>query len=94
MSHQRIRTGLIYLALMTPVLLGGCSDSMPPYVVIFESYFPSWLICAALGCVAALIARVLLVRWAIDEYLPFPLLTYLAIAVVVMFLISLLVFAR
>lgn len=67
---------------------------MPPYVVVFESYFPSWIVCASAGCIVAVLVRILLVRWDIDEYLPFPLLTYLAIAAVFMFLISLLVFSR
>lgn len=94
LSNRQIRVGLVCVATVSVVLLSGCATALPPYVVLFESYFPSWLVCAAAGCVAALVARVLLVRLAIDEYLPFPLLTYLAIAAIVMFLLSLLVFSR
>lgn len=75
-------------------LLTGCSSPLPPYVVLFDSYFPSWLVCFAAGCVAALLMRVLLVRWGVDEYIPFHLLTYLAVAATVAFLLSLLIFAR
>lgn len=85
------RAGLMFGAAQ---LLAGCSGALPPYVVVFESYFPSWLICAALGCVAALLARVVLVRLGVDEYLPLPFLTYLAMAAIVMFSLSLLIFAR
>jgi hypothetical protein len=94
MNHRHrgvARTGMAFAALL---LLAGCSPAMPPYVVIFESYFPSWLICAALGCVVALLARVLLARLGVDEYLPLPFVTYLAIAAIVMFVLSLSIFAR
>ncbi|MVW77710.1 YtcA family lipoprotein [Bordetella sp. 02P26C-1] len=94
MNHrhrQAVRMGTAFAAML---LLAGCSAALPPYVVVFESYFPSWLICAALGCVAALIARVVLVRLGLDEFLPLPFVTYLAIAAIVMFLLSLLLFAR
>ncbi|OZI72267.1 hypothetical protein CAL22_13480 [Bordetella genomosp. 12] len=74
--------------------LAGCSTSRPPYVVVFHSYFPSWIPCAIGGCIAAVLLRVILVRRGLDEYLPLHLLTYLAFAAAVMFMLSLLIFAR
>lgn len=88
------KAGLAFLAVLSVFLLAGCGEAQPPYVVLFESYFPSWLVSAAVGCIAALVVRVVLVRWGVHEYLPFPLLTYIAIAAIVMFLISLFIFSR
>lgn len=93
-NNRRIGLGRPWMAVVLTLLLTGCTSAIPPYVVLFNSYFPSWLLCAAIGCIAALLARVVLVRVGIDEYLPFPFLAYASIAAAVMFLISLLVFAR
>lgn len=89
---MRIRLGSA--AVVASWLLAGCAQSRPPYVVVFHSYFPSWIACAAAGCVAALLMRVLLVKWGIDELLPVHFLTYLAFAAAVMFLLSLVLFSR
>jgi hypothetical protein len=94
MSELMYRRGITCLAVLSVLLLAGCSTALPPYIVVFESYFPSWLVSATLGCIAALIVRVIFVRSGIDEYLPLPLLTYIAIAAIFMFLTSLLVFSR
>jgi len=75
-------------------LLAGCAGSRPPYVVLFDSYFPSWLLCAVAGCVAAIAMRAVLVRCGVDEYLPLRFLAYLSFAGAVMFLLSLVLFAR
>jgi len=82
------------LALVAVFLLAGCDGTLPPYVVLFESYFPSWIVSAAVGCIASLLVRVMLIKWGVHEYIPFPLLTYIAIAAIFMFLISILVFSR
>lgn len=87
-----LRPLLLFVVLLP--LLAGCSANRPPYVVLFHSYFPSWIACAAAGCIAAVLLRVVLVRRGVDEYLPLHLLTYLAFAAAVMFLLSLLIFAR
>ncbi|MGE8658721.1 MAG: YtcA family lipoprotein [Achromobacter sp.] len=85
---------LVSAVVVAPWFLAGCAQSRPPYVVLFDSYFPSWIACAVAGCLAAIIMRVLLVRAGIDELLPFNFLTYLAFAAAVMFLLSLLIFSR
>jgi len=83
---------LIYVSL--PLLLGGCNADRAPYVVLLNSYFPSWLACAVAGCIAALLMRVVLVRCGVDEHLPLRFLAYLSFAAAVMFLLSLSLFAR
>lgn len=93
-NNRGIGPGRAWTAVVLTLLLTGCTSAHPPYVVLFNSYFPSWLLCATIGCIAALIARVVLVRLGIDECLPFPFLVYVSIAAAVMFSISLLVFAR
>ena len=94
MNNRHIGLGRICIAVVSALVLSGCAGKNPPYVVLFNSYFPSWILCAVIGCIAALLVRVILVYWEIDEYLPLPLLVYVAIAAAVMFSVSLLVFAR
>ena len=47
---------------------------MGPQVSIIGSFFPSWMLCAAVGIVTAVLARYLLVLARVDPYLgPRPL---------------------
>jgi YtcA-like protein len=56
---------------------------MGPQINVVGSLFPSWMLCATIGIVATLLARRVLVRAGIDEYLrPRP-LVYLSQAVLV-----------
>ena len=71
-----------YAVLMT---MSGCSAA--PSQNILGSFFPAWLLCAALGVVAAVICWRLLVAARISEYLIAPPLVYLAIAASVTLLI-------
>lgn len=50
------------------VLLGGCDDA--PSRNILGSYFPSWMICALLGLVMALIARAIFKSAGILQEIP------------------------
>lgn len=59
--------------------LGGCTAA--PTMNVLGSFFPAWLACAALGVLAAALARLLLGRAGIASHLPLPPLTYLGIAV-------------
>ena len=51
----------------------------PPSQNILGSFFPAWLLCAALGAVIALLCRRLLSAAGIGEYLVAAPLVYLAI---------------
>jgi MFS superfamily sulfate permease-like transporter len=75
-------------------MLAGCSPRSAPYVTVFDSYFPAWILCAVIGMVGASLVRVLLVRWGIDEVLPWRVLVYLCLAAALMFLTSLVFFTR
>jgi hypothetical protein len=48
---------------------------------LFGSYFPAWMLCAALGIVATVIIRQILVLADISDYVVAPLLTYAGLAV-------------
>lgn len=63
------------LSLTAVIALTACSAS--PSRNILGSYFPTWMICALLGLVAAVVLRVVLGKAGIDEALPIPAVVYL-----------------
>lgn len=77
-----------------PVGLGGCVPEGAPAIPLLGAYFPSWLIAAAAGVGAALVARVVFVLVGLDDVLPFRLVVYVSLAVAVGFLVSAAVFGR
>jgi hypothetical protein len=52
-----------------------------PTMDLFGSYFPAWMLCAALGIVTAVFIRQILAVAGINDYVIAPLLTYAALAV-------------
>jgi len=68
-----VMSGLAMLA------MPACSSA--PSRSILGSYFPSWMICAIVGFIAAIAARGILRIWGIDKELPVPVVVYLAILV-------------
>ncbi|OVZ98710.1 hypothetical protein EQP49_19055 [Yersinia sp. 2105 StPb PI] len=80
--------------LLSAIALSGCTRAEAPSFALLGSYFPSWLACAFIGIIAAVIARVLFIRIGIDEVLPWRLLVYVCLALAVAFMCSLLLFAR
>jgi hypothetical protein len=71
------RASMTALALMVIGLMTGCSGS--PSRSILGSYFPSWMVCALIGLVAALLARVALKATGLLGELPAPLVVLLSI---------------
>jgi hypothetical protein len=59
--------------------VAGCSYS--PTMDLLGSYFPAWMLCAAVGIVAAVIIRQILAVTGINDYVIAPLLTYAGLAV-------------
>ena len=59
-----------------------------------RSYFPAWMLCAAVGIIAAVIIRQILAVAGIDEYVVAPLLTYAGLAVSATLLLWLLWFGH
>jgi YtcA family len=67
------------LRLFVIPLVTGCSHS--PTLSLFGSYFPAWMVCAALGVIAAVLIHQVLRVAGVDEYVVAPALTYVALAV-------------
>ena len=97
-SGRRVRAGrrrrspfaLWRVAIVLAV--SGCSYS--PTQNLFGSYFPAWMLCAAIGIVAAVIIRQILAVSGINDYIIAPLLTYAGLAVSVTLLAWLLWFGH
>jgi YtcA-like protein len=56
---------------------------MGPQINVVGSLFPSWMLCATIGIVVTLLAKRVLVRAGIDEYVSPRPLVYLSLAVLV-----------
>ena len=56
---------------------------MGPYINIVGSFFPSWMLCALIGIVTALLVRWLFVRAGVDPYLGPRRLVYSSLAILV-----------
>jgi hypothetical protein len=88
--HRRASLSLKPVVIVMAV--SGCSYS--PTMDLLGSYFPAWMLCAALGVVAAVIIRQLLAVAGIADYVIAPLLTYAGLAVFVTLLVWLLWFGH
>lgn len=76
MITRYTRTPFIVLPL---ALLGGCARGGAPSFQIFGAYFPAWLICALIGVVGAIVARILFVATEFSNVVPFQLFACAAI---------------
>ena len=59
-----------------PLFASGCSTA--PAQDIMGSFFPAWMLCACVGIVVAVAARVVLGAVQLNDLLLLPLLTYVA----------------
>jgi hypothetical protein len=65
---------------------------MGPQINVIGSFFPSWMLCALIGIVSALVARRLFVRAGLDPYVGPPPLIYTSLAVLVTLVLWIVVF--
>jgi YtcA-like protein len=56
---------------------------MGPQINIIGSFFPSWMLCAAIGILLTLVARRLLIRAGLDPFLGPRALVYPSLAILV-----------
>jgi hypothetical protein len=56
---------------------------MGPQINVIGSFFPSWMLCAAIGIVIAVIARQVFLRAGVDPYLGPRALVYPSLALLV-----------
>jgi hypothetical protein len=75
--HGRASRAWWRAAIALPI--AGCSYA--PTVDLLGSYFPAWMLCAAVGIVVAVIIRQILAVAGINDYVVAPLLTYAGLAV-------------
>jgi hypothetical protein len=75
--HRRDPLGWWRIAIALPV--AACNSA--PTMDLFGSFFPAWMLCAAVGIVAAIIIRQILAVAGITDYVVAPLLTYAGLAV-------------
>jgi len=78
-AARRRRGSLVLGRAAIALPVAGCNYA--PTVDLLGSYFPAWMLCAALGIVAAIIIRQVLAVAGISDYVVAPLLTYAALAV-------------
>ena len=75
------RTSIIAPATVTATA-AHAAEPAAPSIVVFGSYFPAWIVCAIAGVLGAVVARFILARLGVDEFLPLRLLVYLCLAIV------------
>lgn len=75
--------GLCGATLAAALGAAGCSRS--PAQSILGSFFPSWMLCAAIGVAAAVASRVLLSLVGLRDDVLLPFVTYPAVALAVAF---------
>jgi YtcA family len=78
---QQQRRALASLPMLASAgLLGGCAAA--PSIAIAGAYFPAWLVCALIGVLGAIVARMALAAAALGQTLPLQLLVCLSVGVV------------
>ncbi len=78
---QQLRRSLVMLStLASASILGGCAAA--PSITLAGAYFPAWLVCALIGVLGALIARMVLAGIGLAQTLPLLLLVCLSVGVV------------
>jgi len=72
----------------------ACAAQGAPSFVFFGAYFPEWMLVAAIGIFASVLARVAMVATGLAETIPFQLLSCTAIGVITAIVSWLIWFAR
>jgi YtcA family len=82
-SEPGVRPGIALTIGCLAVVTSGCEGS--PSRNILGSYFPSWMVCAVVGIVLALVARAVFKATGILQEMPAPLVVLLAFGSAVTF---------
>ena len=67
--------------LATALALSGCAVQGAPSYTLFGAYFPAWMFCAAIGLVAAIVARAFFEVAGLAYVLPYQLFVCASIGV-------------
>lgn len=83
-------------AALLPLALAliGCGGPASPSLPLFGAYFPSWLACAGLGVLGAILGRAVFIRLGIDGGLPFRLAVYVCLGLLIAFAAALAIYGR
>jgi hypothetical protein len=87
--RRGIHVGVAFLSAGT----GGCATHGAPSFVLFGAYFPEWMLLAAIGLVAGVVARVAMVGSGMAAQIPLQLLSCTAIGVTTAIVVWLVWFA-
>ena len=63
--------------------LYACSRSGAPSFALFGAYFPTWMVCALIGIVGAVLTRVVLTSRRLADLIPFQLAVCTASGVII-----------
>ena len=69
--------------IVTLASLAGCAAREAPSFIMFGAYFPAWMLCAVIGIMGALAARIAMVATGLSETLPFQLFVCASVGLVV-----------
>ena len=90
-KRRRIGTSLAALPMLS---LCGCSETGAPSLDLFGAFFPAWLLCAVLGILVALGARIFFAARNLTDVLPFQLPLCTSLGAIFALLIWLICFGR
>ncbi|MBC3861530.1 hypothetical protein H8K32_05400 [Undibacterium jejuense] len=71
--------------LVSPLLalsLSACAHPASPSFTLFGTFFPAWLVCAIIGIVIAIVARIAMIALKLSTILPFQLFVCSAIGLI------------
>jgi hypothetical protein len=88
MAGRRVPPGIVPALCL---LCGGCAGA--PSFTLAGTYFPAWMLCAAIGIAAAISARALFVARGLNFVLPYQLLLCSSIGVIAGIFFWLILFA-
>jgi hypothetical protein len=70
-----------FLTSLISIVLSGCGERGAPSFALVGAYFPAWMVCALIGIIAAIGARVGFIASGLAGVLPFQLFACASIGV-------------
>ena len=70
-------------AITASISLGGCATKVAPSYELFGAFFPAWMLCALVGVIGGIAARVIFIATGIDSILQFRLFVCLSAGLLV-----------
>lgn len=79
MDYKNKYTVICCLFILLGGLTGCVSGAQSPDFLFLNSYFPSWLIGSLVALVLTIFVRFVLIKFAVDDFLPFRFFVYVGI---------------